>query len=90
MQSLALATIHAMSKRQKDKKLVHVNAFKAPEEWYAMIQKIADERGQTVGAAIQYLVGLGRPIYDAVRTAEQSLQDAATNEAIDSLKKKVM
>ena len=53
------------------KKLTHVNGFKAPEDWYALVQQIADERHMTVGATIQYVFNLGVPIYDRIRQREQ-------------------
>lgn len=53
------------------KKLTHVNGFKAPEEWYARVAKIAEERQTTIGNAIQYVFNLGLPVYERVRAMEQ-------------------
>lgn len=64
-----LITIQAMS----PKKFSQVNGFKAPEEWYAVVQRIADERGTTVGSAIQYVFNLGLPIYEQVRKREMEV-----------------
>ena len=62
------------------KKFSQVNGFKAPEEWYALVQRIADERSTTIGGAIQYVFNLGLPIYELVRaneldTIEESLDE---------------
>lgn len=60
------------------KKLIPVNGFKAPVDWYAKVKKVAEERGVTIGTAIQYVFDLGLPIYERVRLAER----AAIEEAI--------
>lgn len=60
-----MITIKAMPK-----KFSQVNGFKAPEEWYAMVQRIAEERNTTIGGAIQYVFNLGVPIYERVRASE--------------------
>ncbi len=52
------------------KKFSQVNGFKAPEEWYALVQRIAEERNTTIGGAIQYVFNLGLPIYERVRASE--------------------
>ncbi len=56
---------------EKDKKFAHVNGFKAPEDWYARVQEIAEQRGTTIGGAIQYIFDLGLPIYEEIRRAEK-------------------
>lgn len=83
-----MTTIHAMAKPPTEKKLVSVNGFKAPEEWYSMVKQISEERGMTIGGAIQYLVDLGKPIYEAVKKVEDGVASAATQDAIDRIKKR--
>lgn len=53
------------------KKLKTVNAFKAPEGWYATLLRISEEKQMTLGATIQYLCNLGLPVYDVVKQAEK-------------------
>lgn len=83
-----MTTIQAMGKPPSGKNLVTVNGFKAPEEWYAIILKIAEERRSTVGGAIQHLVEIALPIYEAMSEAEQTVKRQRTEETTKSLKKK--
>ena len=83
-----MTTIHAMSKSSGSKKLVAVNGFKASEEWYATVLQVAEERGSTIGGAIQHLVELALPIYMAMHEAEQAIKAQRTAEIVRGLKKR--
>lgn len=80
MQRIELITICTMPK-----KFSQVNGFKAPEEWYAVVQRIADERSTTVGGAIQYVFNLGMPIYELVRANELETIEQSLGEIKDEL-----
>lgn len=54
-----------------EKKLKTVNSFRAPDDWYQVIVQIAEERRMTVGGAIQFLCGLGLPVYKRIRKSEE-------------------
>ncbi len=54
-----------------DKKLVGVNAFKVPIEWYETVQRIAKERKTTIGGAIQIVFDMGLPIYEHMMKSER-------------------
>ena len=56
---------------KSDKKLKTVNSFRAPDDWYQVIVQIAEERRMTVGGAIQFLCGLGLPVYKRIKESEE-------------------
>lgn len=70
------------------KKLKTVNAFKAPEGWYANLIRVSEERQMTLGATIQYLCNLGMPVYDIVKQAEQNALDNILADMKESAGKK--
>ncbi len=78
---IEMITIHAMA----IKKFSQVNGFKASEEWYALVQRIADERNTTIGGAIQYVFNLGLPIYELVRANELETIEQTLGEIKDEL-----
>lgn len=58
-----------------EKKLTPVNGFKAPEEWYEIVKRVAKERGTTIGVAIQLVFNIGLPLYEKmVRDEKESLK----------------
>ena len=85
-----MTTIHNMAKPPNDKTEVTVNAFKAPEEWYRMIKQISAERRSTIGGAIQHLVEIAMPIYQAMHAAEQEVKRHKTDEVLKGLKKRAV
>lgn len=53
------------------KKVVKVNDFKVPEDWYEGVKRLAARRGTSIPVTIQWLVDIAMPIAEEVQESER-------------------